>query len=853
MLTFALSVGTIYASDVNVTDLSASDSQEDTSIAVSDDSSQLQASDSVSDDDSSNEVLKSEDSSTLSTNIESNVISDNNASIDISKTVTSKDITKYYKGSAKYTATFLDSNGTALANTNVKIVLNGKTYTQKTDSKGVASLAINLKPGTYKVQATNPETGYSITNTVKILSTITASDISKVYTDGKKFSATFLKSNGKALAKKTVKFKINGKTYKVKTNSKGVASLSLKTLKKGTYKIISYNTDGLTKTNKVKVVKSVKTSLTTQTYTFLKSETKKVKVKLLNGFGYAPAKGKIIKMKINGKKYTAKTNSKGVATFKLPSLKNGVYTIKYSFAKFGYYKASSVKDKVTIIPSKTPTYTVKSTTKFGHGAGTAFKVALTSGSVPLANKKVTLSVNGQSYTKTTSSSGIVSLPINLDIGNYTVKYSNNADSKVNAKSGSANINVFERSASSVEWKTATSFDQGTHSCKLLVLDVNNKAVSGATVKLTVNSKTYTAKTASNGYATISASFTPGNYSVSYTFAGDNNNAPSSGETDLNVNKITTISIKNIISGANTIKSYYANNNKLPSTVTTGGLTFTMPEFLYLMSEAISNLGSSKTGNVPILSGIGEPTSPSGDTINSKDLTKANYITVAKNSVTYISTNMHAQNYASSAVGKIIYSELVDAFARILSFYGSNNRLPNYCTISYGSSSSSTQAGTGLNEKNTVKDLSIYLKATTNCQVGNSAIKKIVNSLTSGLTSDSAKAKAIFNYVRDTVSYSFYYNTKYGASGTLSGKKGNCVDHSHLLVAMFRTAGLPARYVHGVCKFTSGSTYGHVWAQVLVDGKWTVADATSSRNSLGNVANWNTKSFTLNNIYSSLPF
>ena len=578
MLTFALSVGTIYASDVNVTDLSASDSKEDTSIAVSDESSQLQASDSVSDDDSSNEVLKSEDSSTLSTNNESNVVSDN-ASIDISKTVTSKDITKYYKGSAKYTATFLDSNGTALANTNVKIVLNGKTYTQKTDSKGVASLAINLKPGTYKVQATNPETGYSITNTVKILSTITASDISKVYTDGKKFSATFLKSNGKALAKKTVRFNINGKTYKVKTNCKGVASLSLKTLKKGTYKIISYNTDGLTKTNKVKVVKSVKTSLTTQTYTFLKSETKKVKVKLLNGFGYAPAKGKIIKMKINGKKYTAKTSSSGVATFKLPSLKNGVYTIKYSFAKFGYYKASSVKDKVTIIPSKTPTYTVKSTTKFGHGAGTAFKVALTSGSVPLANKKVTLSVNGQSYTKTTSSSGIVSLPINLDIGNYTVKYSNNADSKVNAKSGSANINVFERSASSVEWKTATSFDQGTQSCKLLVLDVNNKAVSGATVKLTVNSKTYTAKTASNGYATISASFTPGNYSVSYTFAGDNNNAPSLGETDLNVKKISTISIKNIISGANTIKSYYANNNKLPSTVTAGGLTFTMPEFL----------------------------------------------------------------------------------------------------------------------------------------------------------------------------------------------------------------------------------------------------------------------------------
>jgi transglutaminase-like putative cysteine protease len=71
--------------------------------------------------------------------------------------------------------------------------------------------------------------------------------------------------------------------------------------------------------------------------------------------------------------------------------------------------------------------------------------------------------------------------------------------------------------------------------------------------------------------------------------------------------------------------------------------------------------------------------------------------------------------------------------------------------------------------------------------------------------------------------------------------------------MFRTAKIPARYVHGTCKFSSGSTYGHVWVQVLINGKWTIADATSSKNSLGSVANWNTKSFSLKGIYSSLSF
>ena len=195
----------------------------------------------------------------------------------------------------------------------------------------------------------------------------------------------------------------------------------------------------------------------------------------------------------------------------------------------------------------------------------------------------------------------------------------------------------------------------------------------------------------------------------------------------------------------------------------------------------------------------------------------------------------------------------------MTFYGSNNRLPDYVTISYSSSSaisggsSNSASGSGLNQKCTETDLAKYLKATTNCQVGNSQIKSLVNTLTKGLTSDWDKAKAIFNYVRDHLSYSFYYNTKYGAVGTLNAGQGNCVDHSHLLVAMFRTAGLEARYVHGTCTFSSGSTYGHVWTQVLVNGNWYVADATSSKNSLGSVSNWKTSSFSLNGIYASLSF
>ena len=258
-------------------------------------------------------------------------LSNISGTVRILPTITSKDISKYYKGSAKYTATFFTTQGKALANTNVKININGKTYTVKTDSKGVVSLAINLKPRTYDAYAYDPITGYTLRTTVKVLSTITASDISKVYTDSRKFTAKFLKSDGKTLANKYIKFKVNGKTYKTKTNSKGVATLSLTNLMKGTYKIISYNNDGLTKSNTINVIRKSSTSLKTSSYVYLTGDTKRIKVTLLNKFGYAPGSGKVIKVTVKGKTYTGITNSKGVATIKLAKLSKGSYTVNYKF------------------------------------------------------------------------------------------------------------------------------------------------------------------------------------------------------------------------------------------------------------------------------------------------------------------------------------------------------------------------------------------------------------------------------------------------------------------------------------------------------------------------------------------
>ena len=147
----------------------------------------------------------------------------------------------------------------------------------------------------------------------------------------------------------------------------------------------------------------------------------------------------------------------------------------------------------------------------------------------------------------------------------------------------------------------------------------------------------------------------------------------------------------------------------------------------------------------------------------------------------------------------------------------------------------------------------YLQTTTNCQSGDSVIIALAQQLTSGLSTATQKATAILDYVIDNIAYSSYYNTNRGAKQTLTDKKGNCCDQAHLVIALFRAAGLPARYVHGVCTFSSGSSIGHVWAQVFIGDTWVVADPVSSRNSLGVINNWNINTFTLKGYYRTLTF
>lgn len=309
---------------------------------------------------------------------------------------------------------------------------------------------------------------------------------------------------------------------------------------------------------------------------------------------------------------------------------------------------------------------------------------------------------------------------------------------------------------------------------------------------------------------------------------------------------TSFTLSQIKDAASRVKAYIETNHKLPNYVTIGTIQVQMPDFLKLLTTGLLQLNSGKTTPVT-LENINDPEKPV-ESIKSGSMTKSGYLDLAKRVNAFIDANDALPNYATSTLGKMNYQSMIYMFSKVLDFQKTNNRLPSYVTVTPWSTISGGSGGSTI-----PSDYQQFLKATTNCQVNDASIKALAAKITKGKTTAYAKAVAIFNWVRDNIGYSFYYNTKKGAVGTLNAKTGNCVDTSHLLIALSRAAGLPAKYVHGSCKFTSGNTYGHVWAQIWVDGKWYNADATSSKNSLGVIKNWNTGTYTLKGTYASLPF
>jgi len=129
-----------------------------------------------------------------------------------------------YSGVLKYSA-YIKHNGKAAKNMHVKFKIAGKVFSLKTDGKGRAQIRISgMNVGKHTLAITCASKKVKRTITVKHAITVKVKKASKRIT----VKVNLKKINGKYIKNAKVTVKVNGKSFKIKTNSGGVCKVTVK-------------------------------------------------------------------------------------------------------------------------------------------------------------------------------------------------------------------------------------------------------------------------------------------------------------------------------------------------------------------------------------------------------------------------------------------------------------------------------------------------------------------------------------------------------------------------------------------------------------------------------------------------
>lgn len=170
------------------------------------------------------------------------------------------------------------------------------------------------------------------------------------------FSVTLKDQNNKTLGNKPVQIGFNGVVYNLTTDANGVARLQINLAWAGDYTFaISYLGDdqynGSFVVSKIHIdKKAVSLTVPYKQYKLsAKSKVISISLKATNiNKKYVNVANKKVTITVNGKTYTGKTNSNGVASVKVSINKRGVYTVTTKFVGTGAYPDKTTTSKIRI-------------------------------------------------------------------------------------------------------------------------------------------------------------------------------------------------------------------------------------------------------------------------------------------------------------------------------------------------------------------------------------------------------------------------------------------------------------------------------------------------------------------------
>ena len=314
------------------------------------------------------------------------------------------DVTKYYGGSERFAVTLKDLNGKPIANADIKITINGQTYTKTTDNNGETSIGINLNSGVYNV--TTEYNGTKVYSTVTVKDTVIAKNVTKIFRNATQYQGTFVDSKGNLVKNTDIRININGVFYTRTTDANGMAQMNIN-LPPGTYILTAINpSSGEQHTTKVTVLPNI-----VENYDLTKyyKNASQYSLRLLDDKGNPVGAGVSIQLNINGVFYTRTSDTNGYVKMNI-NLPPGTYIVT---AEYKGLKVSNTINVLTVL--ETEDLIMK------YHDGSQFKAKVLDGQgKPYASQTVTYNINGVFYTKISGDDGIAGLTINLPAGEYII-------------------------------------------------------------------------------------------------------------------------------------------------------------------------------------------------------------------------------------------------------------------------------------------------------------------------------------------------------------------------------------------------------------------------------------------------
>ena len=447
-------------------------------------------------------------------------------------------VTAYYKDSKTFDVRVVNvknGNGMYDAKVNIKVYLSSTSYlsyTGTSDADGYIKLSLtDFDPGTYKVVISNSDTKNYASNQItsqfviinRITTTLTASDVTTFYQEGKNIVATLKDANGKPIRGVNIGFANNGVKY-YKTDANGQAKCPTTDLTEGTYniKVAFFGDDKYTPSNKVNIKVTVTkkpTTITVQDVTTNPNESKNIVATLKDATG-KPISGATIGFAVNGVKYY-KTDANGQAKCPTTGLTEGTYYVKVSYYGNGTYAPSNrATSKVVITSNKIATKLTVTNLNAPYKSNKYIIALLTDeNNNPISGASVGFAVNGVKYT-TTDANGKARYFVNeLPEGEYNIKvayYGNDAYKASNKATSHVVISKIATKLTATKSGTSGSDKYIIASLK----DENNNPISGANIGFANNGIKYY-KTDTNGQAKYpTTDLTEGTYNIKVAFFGD---------------------------------------------------------------------------------------------------------------------------------------------------------------------------------------------------------------------------------------------------------------------------------------------------------------------------------------------